>query len=80
LGCSSLDIPPDDKNGVSNGEEVEDPSLEFIDAIKENLLRIVKLGRPKTKAMRKLWNLNNSIAYSNASESSRRRKGKAKAC
>jgi hypothetical protein len=29
---------------VSNGEEVEDPSLEFQDAIEEDLLQIVKLA------------------------------------
>jgi hypothetical protein len=48
LGCSSLDIPADDNGGVSHGEE--DPSLEFSDAIEEELLQIVKLGRPKNKA------------------------------
>jgi hypothetical protein len=36
LGCSSLDIPADDNGGVSHGEE--DPSLEFPDAIEEDLL------------------------------------------
>jgi hypothetical protein len=49
LGCSSSYIPPDDKDGVSNGEEVGDSSLEFTDAIEEDLLRIVKLGCPRTK-------------------------------
>lgn len=71
LGCSSLDIPPDDKDGVSNGVEIEDPSLEFMDAIEDDLLWIVKLGSPKNKAMRDLWNLNSFINYGNASESSR---------
>jgi hypothetical protein len=75
LGCSSSNIPIDDNGGVSHGEE--DPSLEFPDAIEEDLLWIVKLGRPKNKAMRVLWNLNSSINYGNASVSSQRRKGKA---
>jgi hypothetical protein len=52
LGCSSSRIPDDDKDGVSNGEEVEDPSLEFQYAIEEDLLRIVKLARPKNKDRR----------------------------
>jgi len=64
---------------VSNGEEVEDPSLEFTNAIKEDLLRIAKLGHPKNKAMRELWNLNSSINYGNASASSQQRKVKAHA-
>jgi len=75
LGCSSSNIPIDDNGGVSHGEE--DPSLEFPDAIEEDLLWIVKLGRPKNKAMRELWNLNSSINNGNVSVSSRRRKGKA---
>jgi len=56
---------------VSNGEEVEDPSLLFTDAIEEDLFRIVKVGRPKNKAMRELWNLSSSIDYDNANVSSR---------
>jgi hypothetical protein len=68
LGCSSSDIPADDNGGVSHGEE--DPSLEFPNAIEEDLLRIVKLGRLKNKSMRELWNLNSSINYGNASVSS----------
>jgi hypothetical protein len=75
LGCSSSDIPADDNGGVSHGEE--DPSLEFLNAIEEDLLWIVKLRRPKNKAMRELWNLNSSINNGNVSVSSRRRKGKA---
>jgi hypothetical protein len=47
LGCSSSCIPADDKNGVSDGEEVEDTPLEFQDAIEEDLLQIVKLARSK---------------------------------
>jgi hypothetical protein len=75
LGCSSSDIPVNGNGGVSRGEE--DPSLEFLDAIEEDLLRIVKLGHPKNKAMRELWNLNSSINYGNVSVSSRQMKGKA---
>jgi len=67
----------DVKDGVSNGEEVEDPSLLFTDAIEEDLFRIVKLGRPKNKAMRDLWNLSSSINYDNANVSSRWGKGMA---
>jgi hypothetical protein len=37
----------------------------------------VKLGHPKNKAMRELWNLNSSINYGNVSVSSRQMKGKA---
>jgi hypothetical protein len=77
LDCSSSGIPADDKDGVSNGEEVEDPLLEFQDAIKEDLLRIVKLACPKNKGRRKVLNLNSSINYGNASMSSRRGKGMA---
>jgi hypothetical protein len=74
LGCSSSDILADDNGGLSHGEE--DPSLGFPDAIEEDLLRIVKLGCPKNKVMRELWNLNSSINYDNSSVSSWRRKGK----
>jgi hypothetical protein len=77
LGCSSSGIPADDKDGVSNGEEVEDPSLEIQDAIEEDLLQIVKLVRPKNKGRREVLNLNSSINYGDASVSSRRGKGKA---
>jgi hypothetical protein len=77
VGCSSSGIPVDDKNGMSNGEEVEDPSLEFQDAIEEDLLRIVKLARPKNKGRREVLNLNSSINYGDASVSSRQGKGKA---
>lgn len=77
LRCSSSDIPTDVNDRVSNGEEVEEPSLEFTNSIEEDLLQIVKLGRPKNKTMRELWNLNRSINYGNESVSSRRRKGKA---
>jgi len=38
VGCSSSGIPADDKDGMSNGEEVEDPTLEFQDAIEDDLL------------------------------------------
>jgi hypothetical protein len=61
LGCSSIGILADDKDGVSNGEEVEDPSLEFQDAIKEDFLRIVKLTRPKNKGRSEVLNLNSFI-------------------
>jgi hypothetical protein len=63
LGCSSSGIPADDKDGLSNGEEVEIPSLEFH-------LRIVKLARPKNKGRREVLNLNSSIKYGHASVSS----------
>lgn len=61
---------------MSNGEEVEDPSLEFQDAIQEDLLRIVKLVRPKNKGRREVLNLNNSINYGDTSMSFRLGKGK----
>jgi hypothetical protein len=77
LDCSSSGIPADDKDGVSNGEEVEDPLLEFQDAIKEDLLRIVKLVLPKNKGRKEVLNLNSSINYSDASVSSRQAKSKA---
>jgi hypothetical protein len=77
LGCSSSGIPADDKDGVSNGEEVEDPSLEIQDAIEEDLLQIVKLVRPKNKGRREVLNLNSSINYGDASMSFRPGKGKA---
>jgi hypothetical protein len=75
LGCNSSDIPANDKDGVSNGEEVADPCLEFTDAIEEDLLRIVKFGRCKNKAMRELRNLNSSINYGKSNVSSRQGKG-----
>lgn len=37
LGYSSAGIPSDNKDGVSNGEEVEDPSLEFRIPLKRTL-------------------------------------------
>jgi hypothetical protein len=74
LGCSSSSFPTDDKDGVSNGEEVKDPSLEFQDAIEEDLLRIVKLAHPKNKGRREVLNLNSSINYGDASVSSRQGK------
>jgi hypothetical protein len=77
LGCSSSGIPADDKDGVSNGEEVEDPHLEFQDAIEDDLLWIVKLARPNNKGRREMLNRNSSINYSDASVSSRRGIGKA---
>jgi len=77
LGCSSPSIPVDNKNGVSNGGEVKDHSLEFLDAIQEDLYRIVKLARPKNKGRREVLNLNSSINYGDASMSSRQVKGKA---
>jgi hypothetical protein len=77
LGSSSSGIPADYKDGVSNGKEVEDPSLEFQDAIEEDLLWIVKIARPRNKGRRKVLNLNSSINYGDASGSSRRGKGKA---
>jgi len=77
LGCSSSEILADDKNGMSNGEEVEDPSLEFPDAIEEDLLRIVKLAHRNNKGRREVLNLNSSINYGDASVSSRQGKGKA---
>jgi hypothetical protein len=61
-----------------HSEEVEDPSLEFQDAIEEDLLCIVKLARPKNKCRRKVLNLNSSINYGDASMSSPQRKGKAR--
>jgi hypothetical protein len=67
LGCSSSGIPVDDKDRISNGEGVEDPSLEFQDAIEEDLLRIVKLACPKNKGRREVLNLNSSINYGGAS-------------
>jgi hypothetical protein len=67
LGCRSSGIPVDDKDGVSSGEEVVDPSLEFQDAIEEDLLRIVKLARPKNKGRREVLNLNSSINYGDVS-------------
>jgi hypothetical protein len=70
VGYSSSGMPADDKDGASNGEEVEDPSLEFQDAIEEDLLRIVKLARPKNKGRREVLNLNSSINYGDASMSS----------
>jgi hypothetical protein len=76
-GCSSSGIPADDKDGVSNGEEVEVPSLEFQDAIEEDLLRIVKLACPKNKDRREVLNLNSSINYDDASVSSELGKNKA---
>jgi methionine-rich copper-binding protein CopC len=77
LGCSSSDIPANDKDGVSNGEEVEDPSLKFSDAIEEDFLRIVKFACPKNKGRREVLNLNSFINYGDASVSSRRGEGKA---
>jgi hypothetical protein len=77
LGCSSSSIPADDKDGVLNGKEAEDPSLEFQDAIEEDLLRFVKLAHPKHIGMREVLNLSSSINYSDASVSSWRGKGKA---
>jgi hypothetical protein len=77
LGCSSSDIPANDKDGVSNGEEVEDPSLKFSDAIEEDFLRIVKFACPKNKGRREVLILNSFINYGDASVSSRRGKGKA---
>jgi hypothetical protein len=77
LRCSSSEIPANDKDGVSNGEEVKDRSLEFPDAIEEDFLRIIKLVRPKNKGRREVLNLNSSINYDNTSVSSWRGKGKA---
>jgi hypothetical protein len=77
LSCSSSSIPTDDNDGVSNGEKVEVPSLDFQDAIKEDLLRIVKLVLPKNKGRKEVLNLNSSINYSDASVSSRQAKSKA---
>jgi hypothetical protein len=77
LGCSSSDILAEVKDGVSNGEEVEDPSLEFLNAIEDDLFWIVKLVRPKNKGRREVLNLNSSINYGDASVSSQRGKGKA---
>jgi hypothetical protein len=77
LRCSSSDIPADDKDGVSNGEEVKDPSLEFPDAIEEDFLQIVKFARPKNKGKREVLNLNSSINYDDASVSSWRGKNNA---
>jgi hypothetical protein len=77
LGCSFSGIPIDNKDGVSNGEVVEDPTLEFQDANEDDLLRIVKFVRPNNKGRREVLNLNSSINYGDASVSSRRGKGKA---
>jgi hypothetical protein len=40
LGCCSSGIPTDDKDGVSNGEEVENPSLEFRMLLKRTFFRL----------------------------------------
>jgi hypothetical protein len=62
---------------VARQKTKENVSGDFTDVIEEDLLRIVKLGRPKIKGRRELLNLNNSINYGDASLSSRRGKGKA---
>jgi hypothetical protein len=59
-----------------NNIVISHPSLEFQDAIEEDLLRIVKLARPKNKGRREVLNLNSSINYGDASVSSRPGKGK----
>jgi hypothetical protein len=59
-----------------NNIVISHPSLEFQDAIEEDLLRIVKLARPKNKGRREVLNLNSSINYGDTSVSSRPGKGK----
>jgi hypothetical protein len=51
--------------------------LAILEAIEEDFHRGVKAVRPKTKGKREVLNLVSSINYSDASASSRLRKGKA---
>jgi hypothetical protein len=74
LGVFHLDMPLD---WALDGDEDEDPSSAFLDAIEEDFHRKAKVARPKSKGRRELLNLKSSINQGEASASSRHWKGKA---
>jgi hypothetical protein len=75
----SMEIPltlrmlfcPDPLDWVLDCEKDEDPTLVLLDAIKEEFLREVKVGQPKTKGKRELLNLENSVNYGDTKASVR---------
>jgi hypothetical protein len=60
-----------------DGVHGQDPSLANLDVIEEEFHWEKMIARQKTKGRRKLLNLKSSINYGDASEPSRRWKGKA---
>jgi hypothetical protein len=56
--------------------DFEEEALAIRDAMEEEFLREKMIARQKSKGKRELLNLQSSVNYGGASDSSRRRKGK----